>query len=395
MAPDIRHKPDAWRNVADGTGSGSQPRVLPPKWWPIWGNKPVTHVYRIMRVDMDDLQMVREDVEKMQGYERGGEMFKSETLRAVLYGSKGFRSPFLHCSICPTVAQKWGAMSACNARLTDPTREVLTVRIDIWAWHQSGTMPNGAIIDLSNSNAQHMFVERPNDGLPTVSSDEMWEAIRLSRLFKEVLLCWRGKVPLQYFEVINDNTGIVLGKLDDLLAMERQHEVGAPSQGMLEDASGRAQKQRKPGNMRIPLDKIGFMPDNRGGVGCSSHHVHEAARGLKANKTELARYDHVDPVEIPSDALQEIRGINALALMPRFSSGMQYVCASKTHFVHCQKLAKDGNRFLFNEGETLPEEDVEGNQIQEQGPVRAINHSASFHDSAAMGALAVEDNLQR
>ena len=81
--------------------------------------------------------------------------------------------------------------------------------------------------------------------------------------------------------------------------------------------------------------------------------------------------------------------------MPRYSNGIKYICVSKTHFVHCQKLAKDGNRFLFNDGETLPEEDVEGNQIQEQGPVRAINHSASFHDSAAMGALAVEDNLQR
>ena len=193
---------------------------------------------------------------------------------------------------------------------------------------------------------------------------------------------------------------LLLCVLSSCVAMERQHEVGAPSQGMLEDASDRAQKQRKPGNTRIPLDKIGFRPDNRGGAGCSSHHVHEVARDLKANKTELARYDHVDPAEIPSDALQQIRDINRErcqgdALTPRFSSGTQYVCASKTHFVHCQKLAKDGNRFLFNDGETLPEEDVEGNQIQEQGPVCAIYHSASFHDSAAMGALAVEDNLQR
>ena len=169
---------------------------------------------------------------------------------------------------------------------------------------------------------------------------------------------------------------------------------------MLEDASDRAQKHRKAGNMRIPLDKIGFWPDNRGGVGCSSHHVHEVAWDCKANKTKLTRYEHVDLVEIPSNALQEIRDINrercqSDALMPRFSNEIQYICASKTHFVHCQKLAKDGNRSLFNDGKTCiiwQKEDVEGYQILEQGPVCVIYNSALFHDNAAINALAGEDN---
>ena len=55
----------------DGTGSGSQPRVPEPTWWPRLNNKPVTHVYRIMRPDMDDLQVEMETLEKMMGYERG------------------------------------------------------------------------------------------------------------------------------------------------------------------------------------------------------------------------------------------------------------------------------------------------------------------------------------
>ena len=45
----------------------------------------------------------------------------------------------------------------------------------------------------------------------------------------------------------------------------------------LEDAGERAQKRRRPGNLRIGLEKIGFWPGNRGGMGISPYHVHEVA----------------------------------------------------------------------------------------------------------------------
>ena len=130
--------------------------------------------------------------------------------------------------------------------------------------------------------------------------------------------------------------------------MERQFE--------LEDAGDRAQKHRKPGLVRVPLDKIGFSPGNRGGLGVAPHHVHEVAWDCIANKTKLHRYGHVDLIEIPAEALQEIRKANrerceADDLMPRCAENIQYVCGSKTHFVHGQKLAKDGTRTLFNKGE--------------------------------------------
>ena len=51
----------------DGTGSGSQPRVPVPTWWPRLNNKPVTHVYRTMRPDMDDMQVEMETLEKISG----------------------------------------------------------------------------------------------------------------------------------------------------------------------------------------------------------------------------------------------------------------------------------------------------------------------------------------
>ena len=175
--------------------------------------------------------------------------------------------------------------------------------------------------------------------------------------------------------------------------MKRQHD--------LEDAGDRAQKLRKQGLVRIPLDKIGFWPSNRGGAALSSHHLHEVTWDCVANRTKLQRYEHVDIVEIPSDSLQWVRDVNrerceSDALMPRFSPEMQYVCAGKTHFVHAQKLGKDGGRFLFNEGQVSirwKATDAEGPQITEQGPLCAIYESSLFHDSAAMHALAADDNL--
>ena len=107
---------------------------------------------------------------------------------------------------------------------------------------------------------------------------------------------------------------------------------------------------------RVHLDEIGFWPDNRGGVGIHPWHVHEVAHDCVANKTTASRYGHVDIVEIPDASLAEIKRVNmertrGSALMPKSSPDkLKYVTASKTHFVHAQKLLSDGGRFLYNLG---------------------------------------------
>ena len=99
-----------------------------------------------------------------------------------------------------------------------------------------------------------------------------------------------------------DSTWLWLARLLGSVHMKRPHE--------LEDAGDRVQKHRKPGLVRIPLDKIGFWPGNRGGLGVASHHVHEVAWDCIANKTKLQRYGHVDLIEIPAEYLQQIRTAN-------------------------------------------------------------------------------------
>ena len=175
--------------------------------------------------------------------------------------------------------------------------------------------------------------------------------------------------------------------------MKRQLEI--------DDAGDRAQKHLKPGLVRIPLDQIGFWPGNRGGLGISSHHRHEVAWDCVANKTKLQRYGHVDLIEIPAESLQQIRDANRERcevddLMPRCAADIRYVCASKTHFVHAQKLARDGSRTLFNKGVVKirwHEADSEGAQIQEQGPLSSIYSAGLLLDLDATNALSAEDNL--
>ncbi len=167
----------------------------------------------------------------------------------------------------------------------------------------------------------------------------------------------------------------------------------------LEDAGDRAQKQRKPGLVRVDLDEIGFWPGGRGGLGVSSHHLHEVAWDCKANKTKLQRYQYVDLIEVPKESLQQVLDANrdrceADSLMPRFSPRTRYVCATKTHFVHAQKLAKEGTRYVFNKGEDpvrWQDADTEGAQIIEHGPLCSIYSKRMFNDIEAVHAVANQE----
>jgi len=56
----------------------------------------------------------------------------------------------------------------------------------------------------------------------------------------------------------------------------------------LEDPGDRAQTRRKLGNVRIPLEQIGFHEENRGGLGIFlPHHAHEVCNGEPAPTTAL------------------------------------------------------------------------------------------------------------
>ena len=169
----------------------------------------------------------------------------------------------------------------------------------------------------------------------------------------------------------------------------------------LEDPSDRAQRHRVADLERVYLDFIGFWHGNRG-MGISAHHVHDIAHDIVANRTQKGRYDYVMVVEIPEEFLAEVRRINAEMaksdpLMPQcHADKIKYVCLGKTHFVHAQKLGKDGGRTLYNMGVdkiVWQQNDTEGAACSARGPTCAIYQSSLWYDADAMNALSLADNL--
>jgi len=169
----------------------------------------------------------------------------------------------------------------------------------------------------------------------------------------------------------------------------------------LEGASDRAVKYRKVGQCRIPLDQLGFLTVNRGGMGILPHHVHEVAWDCLANKTKVSRYQQVEVVQLVGDRLREALEANqqkceGSTLMPAFSPAMKFGTLTKTHFVHAQKLGKDGMHTVFGEGKARirwPEDDVEGHMISEQGPLCVVYDSALLEDQDALSSVMSDDNL--
>ena len=180
----------------------------------------------------------------------------------------------------------------------------------------------------------------------------------------------------------------------------------APSQAMSgsqpsQDPGDRAQMLRKGGSLiRIPLHKIGFWPGNRGGLGISPHIAMEVTWDCMANKTKQARYGHVDLVLIPPDLRDAILQANRHKcenepMMPPFSPDIEYVCATKTHFTHAQKLCHESTnirpRTLFNNGHNTikwQDDDTEGRKILECGIMAVTYDWQLLREPDAMSALA-------
>ena len=180
-------------------------------------------------------------------------------------------------------------------------------------------------------------------------------------------------------------------------AYQRAYESAHERAYQVLGAYARAQQVRKPDYSRIPLDEIGFLPDDADELRVDPSHVHRVAQHCVAAGTKLDIYQHVCLVEIPSDELQDLLDANREAiendpLMPRFSPNIKYVCIGQQDFVYAHKLAKDGSRTLYNAG-TVPiawkETDWEGWNILKRGPLCAIYASSLLLDYDALYAVAM------
>ena len=82
----------------------------------------------------------------------GSEEFQKMVLHCVLRGSR-VRSPFWHASTSLTASHQWLAKARSSGSQPSEGKRV-AIRIDIWAWYQSGEMLEDGLIDLSYTTAQ-------------------------------------------------------------------------------------------------------------------------------------------------------------------------------------------------------------------------------------------------
>jgi len=169
--------------------------------------------------------------------------------------------------------------------------------------------------------------------------------------------------------------------------------------GLPKDPLDRALTYREEGTERKDLALFGFLQSNRGRLGLSSRHSHEVAWSCKPG-VKLVRYKCVEVVRVPAKELEHWRIMNknkceSDALMPKYSDRMRLACMTKTHFTHSQKLYKDGNRTLFNEGKVpLVYDSLEGEalMVQTEGPVVSVYREELWYDTEALIALMQADN---
>ena len=179
--------------------------AVPPN-WPWYKNKPVTYVYRAMRLDMDDLKpAVHGRLHEAQLLFRrtNGQMTdegRKHVLRAVLKGSKE-RSPFLHTSTSVASTNSWH----CLARQDRHEQQSVMCKIDIWGAYCAGVLKEEMVIDLSDRNAWLRFMLANPGRLDDFSPNCDW-TVPFDRATKarEVLLMWRGEIPLEFFQIIDN-----------------------------------------------------------------------------------------------------------------------------------------------------------------------------------------------
>ena len=165
-------------------------------------------------------------------------------------------------------------------------------------------------------------------------------------------------------------------------------------------AADRAEQFRIPGEMRVPVDQMGFLKNNRGGMGISPLHVHEICEDRMKNGTRPARYVAVKVVKLEGKWLEETLRVNEEKcngdrMMPKFSNKIRYGLIKLTHFAHSEKLFQQGGSFLYDKGETkirLRDDDVEGKLMADFGPNTIIYSAGLLEDLPALEALMREDN---
>ena len=137
---------------------------------------------------------------------------KPVVVQAVVEGSH-MTSPFLHGSTSIDGARKYRAMGESVRNEKDH----VFVRIDLNRLIETKELSASDVIDMSDHHAIKKFFTKPLDEYGTYVVENFSHAHKLATSSKEILIKWRGSIPLEAFEVVNEYNGSPKGWLMDLL----------------------------------------------------------------------------------------------------------------------------------------------------------------------------------
>ena len=159
-------------------------------------------VFRTMRPDMDDL---RWEPHLVHTLDITSTEFAEVAMHSVTKGSAK-RSPFLHVSLTFEGARRFAQLAQKGVRKESPDQQMM-VKIHIYDWWLAGEMEENGVIDVSSPKAWGRVV---NEGLESYSEflrQTFKEDVEVTRIAKEVIIKWRGQVPPQFIEVLNNVNG--------------------------------------------------------------------------------------------------------------------------------------------------------------------------------------------
>ena len=213
----------AWEKQAKETGSqptcdGEPWPALPPKYWPLKekakgkGQQPLEYVYRTMRARLDDLYETETVVHPATKLDTEDDAMREHVVRAICEGSRT-RSPFLHASTSIDGARRYKMMGESSRGETDN----IFVRIHVGRLRETGELGEGDVIDMSSTVAFKKFFQKKPDGYGEYVKNNFAHAHCLATGSKELLVKWRGRVPWDAFEVVDEYDGSPISMLRDFL----------------------------------------------------------------------------------------------------------------------------------------------------------------------------------
>ena len=182
-------------------------------------------------------------------------------LRAVAHGSAE-RSPFLHASWDRHLAHRWHQLAQRAQSRGEKEAQQILVEIDIWGWYKyclsTKLRHQACIIDMSSNVAQKKFfdvVDRHYD--MTAHGTALGQSIAS----QEVLLKWRGSIPMHFFTVLDPNTGKALGSL--MMLMHTSKGKVRQLCEVFEKTERQVQANRKRSRHEVPEDFMACSEANK------------------------------------------------------------------------------------------------------------------------------------